>query len=132
MADLEFFRGPERLRQPKQLSGAIYNRAHGLLVRAGTAQLFVPIRSMQYLAVLCEDEFVFVDGMGSRSIELAWQHFRVGARQSIDDPVFYDWVAYDDRAIDTMRRLPGAFEHAMIELARKEQIMGQAVIIPLR
>lgn len=132
MVDLEFYRGKEWGREARKLNGAIYNRAHSLLVRAGTGQLFVPIRSMQYLAILGEEEFVFVDGMGARTIELAWQHFRVSERQSINDPVSYEWVAYEARAQETMQRLPIAFERALIELGRKDRTEGKAVILPLR
>jgi len=69
-----FYREQEIARLPAFLPAATYNLAHTLLARAGKC-LFVPIRSLQYLAVLDAEEFIFVDGQNKAWVELAWQHF---------------------------------------------------------
>jgi len=53
------YREQDIARLPAFLSAAVYKLAHTLLARAGKC-LFVPIRSMQYTAVLDEEEFIFV------------------------------------------------------------------------
>ena len=47
-----FYRPPETGREARTLPGPVYNLAHGLLAQSGTGCVFVPIRSMQYMAVL--------------------------------------------------------------------------------
>ena len=70
-----FYREQEIARLPAFLPAATYNLAHTLLARAGTC-LFVPIRSLQYMAVLDAEEFLFVDRQHKSWVELAWHHFR--------------------------------------------------------
>lgn len=103
------------------LPGAIYNQAMTLLSHAGTDQLFVPIRSMQYLAIIDHEEFVFIDGERKCWIDIAWRNFKPQARTSLEDPVQYEAVYYRLESIDWMRRLQGEFPLALRQYADKEK-----------
>ena len=103
-----FYREQEIARLPAFLPAATYNLAHTLLARAGKC-LFVPIRSLQYMAVLDAEEFIFVDSQNKAWVELAWQHFRPQARSALDERVPFEVVHYAPQAAETMKRLPGEF-----------------------
>lgn len=126
-----FYRPPELSRAPRTLPAATYNLAHGLLRRATTGCLFVPLRGMQFLAVLDAEEFIFVDREGRRMIELAWQCFLPQARQSLDEPVSYEAVYYSPASAEIMRRAPGEFHKALHELEQKTTLDGPARVIKL-
>ena len=81
-------RNHEIARESRHLPAATYNLAITLLARSNDC-LFVPIRSLQYLAILDGEEFVFVDGTSKCQIGLAWRHFRPVERVSLDDPMKY-------------------------------------------
>jgi len=117
-----FYREREIARTPAYLPASTYNLAHTLLARAG-ACLFVPIRSMQYMAVLDAEEFIFVDSQNKAWVELAWQHFRPQARASLDERVPFEVVHYLPQAAETMKRLPAEF-HAALELLAERQKPG--------
>lgn len=126
-----FFRGEELRREQRMLSAEVYNRTRLLLRRSGATHLFVPIRSMQYQAVVDADEIIFVDGLGDRHVELAWQAFRPQERSGLNDPVPYECVFYDPSAAVTLRRLQTEFAQALLEQERRFKIEG-GVIVPLR
>jgi hypothetical protein len=117
-------------RLPAALPAATYNLAHALRVRAG-ACLFVPIRSMQYMAVLDAEEFIFVDGQHRAWIELAWRHFRPQTRAALDDPVPFEVVHYLPQAAETMRRLPGEFLKALRVLDGRLKPEAPATVLDL-
>lgn len=125
-----FYREQEIARLPDFLPAATYNLAHTLLARAG-ACLFVPIRSMQYMAVLDAEEFIFVDSQNKAWVELAWQHFRPQARASLDERVPFEVVHYVPQAAETMKRLPGAFHQALQLLAERQKPDAPATVIAL-
>jgi hypothetical protein len=123
-----FYREQEIARLPGSLPAATYNLAHTLLARAGDC-LFVPIRSMQYMAVLDADEFIFVDSQNKAWVELAWQRFRPQSRAALDAPVPYDIVHYLPRAAETMQRLPGEFHQALLVLADRQRPVEPASVL---
>ncbi len=49
--------------QQERLPSKTYNLAHILLNRCQSDHLFVPIRTMQYLAIIEQNAFWFVDSM---------------------------------------------------------------------
>ncbi len=108
-------------REARTLRAGTYNRAQLLLARSGEPALFVPIRSMQYLAVIEPREFIFVDGFGSRTVELLWRGFRPGERESLDDPVPFEMVYFRPGAPDLMRRLHTEFPRALQLLAERRE-----------
>lgn len=126
-----FYREQEIVRQPDFLPAATYNLAHTLLARAGNC-LFVPIRSMQYMAVLDAHEFIFVDSQNRAWVELAWQHFRPQARASLDERVPFDVVHYLPQAAETMKRLPAEFHQALQQLADRQKPGTPASVLDLQ
>jgi hypothetical protein len=125
-----FYREQEIARLPAFLPAATYNLAHTLLARAGTC-LFVPIRSLQYMAVLDAEEFIFVDSQNRAWVELAWQHFRPQARASLDERVPFEVVHYLPQAAETMKRLPGEFHQALLLLAGRQKPDAPATVLTL-
>ncbi|MEQ1661737.1 MAG: hypothetical protein ABL877_03490 [Thiobacillus sp.] len=125
-----FYREQEITRLPAFLPAATYNLAHTLLARAGKC-LFVPIRSMQYMAVLDAEEFIFIDSQNKAWVELAWQHFRPQARSALDERVPFDIVHYLPQAADTMKRLPGEFHLALQRLSGRDVPRQDAGVLPL-
>ncbi|HQS81310.1 MAG TPA: hypothetical protein PKV42_02510 [Thiobacillus sp.] len=125
-----FYREQEIARLPDFLPAATYNLAHTLLARAGKC-LFVPIRSLQYMAVLDAEEFIFVDSQNKAWVELAWQHFRPQARRALDERVPFEVVHYLPHAAETMKRLPGEFYKALQLLAVRQKPDVPATVLDL-
>jgi len=125
-----FYREQEIARVPGFLPAATYNLAHTLLARSGTC-LFVPIRSLQYMAVLDREEFIFVDSQNKAWVELAWQRFHPQARAALDERVPFDVVHYLPQAAETMRRLPGEFHAALQQLADRNRPGEPANVLSL-
>lgn len=139
-----FFRPPEVSRRHWRLAGPIYNRCRLLLKRSPAGAVFVPIRSMQYLAVIDEQEIIFVDsqggyrhqaGVGGRPILVSWQLRELGARTSIHEAVPCEVVYYMNDLDQLHLRLIGEFAKASSQLERKyrdREIPSQsAKIIPV-
>lgn len=126
-----FYREREITRLPAFLPAVTYNLAHTLLARAGNC-LFVPIRSLQYMAVLDAEEFIFVDSQNKAWVELAWQRFRPQARASLDERVPFEVVHYLPQAVETMKRLPGEFHQALLLLAGRQKPDVTATVIALQ
>jgi hypothetical protein len=125
-----FYRDEEIARLPGFLPAATYNLAHTLLARAGKC-LFVPIRSMQYMAVLDAEEFIFVDSQNRAWVELAWQHLRPQARDSLDERVPFEVVYYRPQAAATMKRLPAEFHQALELIAGRQRPHTPATVLTL-
>ena len=98
-----FFRPPEVSRHHSSLPAALFNGLHLLVTRSETDCVFVPLRAMQYQAVVAREEILFVDsqggyehqdGAGGRLIRIAWQFQSPGGRTSLTDPVACDIVFY--------------------------------------
>lgn len=111
------------------LPAATYNLAVTLLARSSSGCLFVPIRSMQYLAILDSEEFVFIDGERKCWIDIAWQHFRPQQRESLEDPVTFEAVYYRSESTGLMRRLQTEFPLALRTLASKQKLDGPARVL---
>ncbi len=126
-----FYRPPELSRESRTLPAETYNLAHRLLKRAANGCLFVPLRSMQFLAVVDAEEFIFVDREGRRMIELAWQCFMPQARRSLDDPVSYETVYYSPASAEIMRRAQSEFHKALRDVEQKTVLPGSARVIVL-
>lgn len=126
-----FYRPAEVAREPRTMPAETYKLAHLMFTRAATGSAFVPIRSMQYLAVIDRDEFIFIDREGGRNIEIAWCKLGPGGRQTLDAPVPYEAVYYSATARATMQRLQGEFQKALRQLQGRKPPGGAARIIPL-
>ena len=126
-----FYRPAEIAREARTLPAGVYNLAHTLLARTSGGCLFVPIRAMQFLAVIDRDEIIFVDREGRRLIEVAWQRFRPGVRHALDEPVGYETVYYSDRSREIMKRLQAEFSKALRDLQDRTTPSASARILPL-
>lgn len=111
------------------LPAATYNLAITLLSRTASGYLFVPIRPMQYLAILDHEEFVFIDGERKCWIDIAWQHFRPQQRESLEDPVTFEAIYYRPESVGLMRRLQTEFPLALRSLAGKQKLDGPARVL---
>ncbi len=121
----DFIFGEELHCESCALPAAVYNRAHLLLAGSPRDCVFVPIRAMQYLAVIDEEAIIFVDGQGARRlVALAWRRFQPQARETLDDPVPYELVLYQPQASDFIRRLQSEFSRALLETAGKQPAPG--------
>lgn len=116
-----FFLPEEVERHTVTIPAALHNRCRAMLSRCHYEHIFVPIRSMQYLGVIDEEEIVFVDsqayavrgGEGGRVILLAWQ-FRPDLRSdNLSEPVPIDVVYYDRSAAEIQKRLLGEFNKSL-------------------
>lgn len=127
--EITCYRDQELACETRYLPAATYNLALTLLARSATGNLFVPIRAMQYLAILDAEEWVFLDGERKCWVDIAWRHFRPQARTSLDEPVEYEAVFYQANARDLMVRLLAELPRALHDLAKKARIDGPARVI---
>ncbi len=123
------YRDQEVASESKQLPAAIYNLAFTLLSRSNTGNLIIPIRAMQYLAILDDEELVFLDGGRKCWIDIAWRHFHPQARAALADPVEYEAVYYQAEAKTLMPRLQAELPRALHALASKSRIEGAAQVL---
>lgn len=127
--EITCYRDAELGRESRHLPAQVYNLTRRLISRSPSGIAFVPIRSMQYLAILDREEIVFIDHQYKNRIEIAWQRFRPQGRASLDEAVPYEAVLYDPNAAATMQRLTGEFPRAMQQLDAREQIDGPSKVL---
>jgi hypothetical protein len=116
-----FFLPNEVGRKASCVSAEIYNLAHTLLARSEFNCVFVPIRRLQFLGVITDNEIVFVDSQayaynqdeGGRIIKIAWKFTNARDRKSLSEPVDCDVVYYDPDSRDIQLRLVGDFKEAL-------------------
>lgn len=129
-----FVRGEALGSEQRLLPAAVYNEMILLFHRRAGSCLFVPIRSMQYMAVIDNEEVIFVDSQRRTTIEFSWQKFTPQTRSSLDDPVTYEFVYYNKKALETMKRAQvefAKFIHQMNEREidqNKDSDIGESVI----
>lgn len=128
--EITCYRSQEIKRETRYLPAATYNLACQLITRCTTEHLFVPIRSMQYLAILDKKEFVFIDSERRCWVDIAWQNFQTQSRTSLDQPVAYEVVYYREDQAELLLRLQKEFPSALQFIANKEVIRKPARIIP--
>lgn len=121
--DIQSFFTPEvHSNHSDQMLASCYNLAHTLLNRSEMNYLFVPIRTLQYLAIIESNVVWFVDSMaytvqngeGGRVITLSWRpDIPPSERESLEQPVPCTVTHYgtDQSAVQT--RLRGEFMQAM-------------------
>lgn len=129
--NIELHRGPELARERRYLPAEVYNLAHTLLARGGDA-VFVPIRSMQVLAIIDREEIVFVDSRHKHVVETAWQRFAPRDRAGLDAPVSYEAVHYGPESAALMGRLQRDFADALKAFAAKTAPHGAAAVLSMR
>lgn len=129
--EITVYRAAPQFQEPRTLPAATYNLARVLQARSPKGVAFVPIRSMQVLAIVDATEFVFLDSQYKSWVMLAWQGFHPNARTALDEPVPFDCVHYEDTAQEAMRRLMREFHRALEQLAAKQHIDGPAKVLSL-
>jgi len=121
-----FFRPPELIREKIKIPAVLFNRCRLMLQRCEYAHFFVPIRSMQFIAVVDDEEVIFVDslsyavrgGEGGRMILLAWGFTQEGVRDSLSAPVSVDLIHYASDVRDLHNRL-------MVELPKALDLLEE-------
>ncbi len=116
-----FFLPKEISRSDWSSPAEIYNLYRSLLIRNKNNPVFVPIRSMQFMAILDQQEIIFVDSQsyavsgqtGGRMILLAWQFDRLKQRDSLDLPVPCEVVFYELENHALQMRLVPEFRRTM-------------------
>jgi hypothetical protein len=126
-----FERGQPLSRTDSALPAATYNLTRILLAASPNGCVFVPLRGMQYLAVIDREEIIFVDSQYKRWVEVAWRGFKPQARGALDEPVAYQAVFYTPEGRDTQRRIQAEFHGALALLASRRPSRGSAHILPL-
>jgi hypothetical protein len=127
--EITCYRNPEVAREARTLPAATYNLAHTLLARSARDCLFVPIRAMQFLAIVDAEEIVFLDGNHKCWIDIAWRNFRPQQRSALDQAVCYEAVYYHATASALMPRLQAEFPRALEQLAAKQHVDGTARVL---
>lgn len=117
-----FYRAAAIGNEPRQLPAGHYNAMRLLLDFSGQPCVFVPIRTMQYMAVIDQEEVIFVDAQHKNEIEFAWRHFRPQVRETLQDPVPYTFEYYHPQALESMKRAQGEFfQHIQLLAGRMRQ-----------
>lgn len=113
------------MREQLNLPAPLFNRCRLLVTRSESRHQFVPIRSMQFQAVIEREEIIFVDhqggyavqdGEGGRMIVLAWQFPKAEVRESLNGPVSIELVHYRRDARELHRRIMSEFPPALNQL----------------
>lgn len=117
--------------EARTLPAETYNLALTLLHKTHQHVLFVPIRAMQYLAVLDDEEWIFLDGVRKCWVDIAWQHFQPQQRTSLNDAVAYQVVYYQVESALLMNRLQHELPNALKALASKSRPTEAGKIIKL-
>lgn len=127
-----FYRAEALGHEPRQLPAEHYNALRLLLDFSGKPCVFVPIRSMQYMAVIDQEEVIFVDAQNKTDIEFAWRYFHPQVRATLQDPVPYTFEYYHLRGLETMKRAQGEFFRHVQQLAgrmrQQQPTRGEKVI----
>jgi hypothetical protein len=116
-----FFLPKEVERKQWSVPAEIYNLYRSLQMHCPAGHVFVPIRNMQFMAVLDKKEIVFVDSQsyavskdeGGRLILIAWKFVESIDRDALTDPVPCEVVFYEKHNRDLQLRLISEFRQAM-------------------
>ena len=124
-----FFLPAEVGRQIWSVPADIYNLYKSLLNRSVTGNVFVPIRSMQFLGVMDSEEIVFVDSQsyavagneGGRLILIAWKFDKTHERRALTEPVPCEIVFYAHKDRGAQLRLVSELRKAMEQLDQRSR-----------
>ena len=105
--------------EPRLIRAETYHLGRLLQGQSPNGVVFVPIRTMQFLAVLDAQAWVFVDGEKKHQIELAWQNFKPQNRDALAAAVPFEVAFYSAASVELMPRLVSAFHGALVEATRR-------------
>ncbi len=131
--------------QKTRLLSNTYNLAHTLLKRSTSDHLFIPIRSLQYLAIIEKNTFWFVDSLayatrgneGGRLIKISW-HPLISAcqRESLIQHMDCRVIFYGNDIQEIQNRLNIEFYQAMllVDQRHRDSVKTNCTvsILPLR
>jgi hypothetical protein len=126
---LTLYRDTPVQRRAQTLPAALYNLTRTLLLRSSNACVFVPLRRLQYLAVIDRDEIVFVDAQYQSVMAISWQKFQPHTRSSLAEAVPYECVLYHSDEARVQQRLPSEFAQALQTMAAKQVPIGPASVL---
>ncbi|MBI1174175.1 MAG: hypothetical protein GC139_02780 [Sideroxydans sp.] len=129
--EITLFRDHESTRESRQLPAETYNMARIMLGKSSGGHVFVPVRSIQYLAIIDEEEIVFVDSAYKNQVAIAWTDFHPQQRSSLQEAVPYTVRCYLPDNFRIMRRLQAEFLSALRALNGKQPRSPIARIIKL-
>jgi hypothetical protein len=129
--EITLYRDQELRSELRQLPAETYNAALILLRQNSAGNVFVPIRSMQYLAIIDNEEIVFVDSIRKSRVAIAWTDFRPQERSGLNDAVSYVARYYNPDAQKIMQRLQGEFLTALRTLRSRQAKPEIAKVIML-
>jgi hypothetical protein len=132
-----FFRPAEHGRQASALPADLYNDLQLLLKGQTGTCAFVPLRALQYQAVVERDEVIYVDsqggyahqdGVGGRLIRIAWVLAPPAVRGSLTEPVPCEILYYAAGLKETQWRLIGELRGALrrVLTGRRAADLGRA------
>ncbi|VAW69508.1 hypothetical protein MNBD_GAMMA10-3181, partial [hydrothermal vent metagenome] len=125
-----FFTPDEFFYQQNCILSKTYNLAHTLLKRSQSTHLFIPIRSLQYLAIIEMNAFWFVDSLayatrgdeGGRLIRISWQPLvSPNQRESLVQNMDCRVIFYGGDMQKTQNRLGNEFYRAMQQIDQRHK-----------
>ena len=140
-----FFKPDEFSCQDSTILANCYNLAHILLKRSRSDHLFVALRSLQYLAIVEDNSFWFVDSMayavrgdeGGRLIRVSWHPTKTAnERKSLTEHMGCRVIFYGGDMKEVQTRLTTEFykELLLIDQHHLEKLKTDCVvsILPLK
>ncbi|MDQ6989065.1 MAG: hypothetical protein Q9M19_04220 [Mariprofundaceae bacterium] len=139
-----FFRPAAIAESDSRTAALLFNTYRLLLMKSEGNCVFVPIREMQYQAVLTADEVIFVaseggyaidvKGEGGRIVQLSWRWQHSHDRDSLNQPVPLHVTFYHRGLEETQRLLlsllPAALQAKLDILERGKDTATDCIIIP--
>lgn len=125
-----FFTPDEFSKQTSRLLSTTYNLAHVLLNRSQSDHVFIPIRSLQYLAVIEKNAFWFVDSLayavrgdeGGRLIRISWHPLmEASERNALTEHMDCRVVFYGGDMREIQTRLNREFYQSMLQLDQRHR-----------
>ena len=122
-----FFRPDSLACERLTIPAALYNRCRLALARCPNDHVFVPVRSMQIMAVIDQQEVIFIDSQayavqddqGGRIICLAWVFRPEAGRSDLNEPAPIELSYYRDDARQLHARLVGEFMQSLEQMEER-------------
>ena len=122
-----FFLPKEVEREKWSVPADTYNLYRSLLKRCTMGHVFVPIRNLQFMAVLDKNEIVFIDSMsyaysnneGGRLILVAWSFASSQDRDALTQPKPCEVIFYKKYDPELQLRLVTEFRKALEQMDQR-------------
>jgi hypothetical protein len=125
-----FFTPDEFFCQETKVLSQTYNLAHVLLNRSQSSHLFIPIRSLQYLAIIEKNAFWFVDSLayavrgdeGGRLIRISWHPLiNANQREGLNQNMHCRVIFYGEDMSEIQNRLNSEFYQSMRQIDQRHR-----------